>query len=95
MIQRVPNDKDDASPAFRRHRHAADELDCIAEPLVRADEDGLAFDVFTAEPHRQRKFRIGCRRHLQSRFVFGPADLEIARQQITDEDGTKSIPSSC
>jgi hypothetical protein len=82
MIQRVLNDKNDASPTFDQHRHVADELDCISEPLVRTDQDGLAFDVFTAEPHQQRKFRIVCRRQLQACFLTSSPGLEIARQQM-------------
>ena len=53
-----PERKNNARPAFGHHRHIAGELNRIAQSFVRMDEDGLACDVFFAEPHRLAKFRI-------------------------------------
>jgi hypothetical protein len=81
-MQRVLHGKHDARAAVGQHWRVANELDCISQPLVRTDQDGLAFDFFRAEPHWLRKFRIARRRQSQPRLVSGPAGFELACQQM-------------
>src|ERR1700729_3788185 len=73
-----------------QHRCVTDELNCTPQPFIRADKNGLAFDIFLSSPHGLRKLWIaGCARmgrYSPSRLAPLPAGLEITVQQLNEGD---------
>ena len=70
-------------PPRGRHRHVAAELDGIADPLLGADQQRAAGQLF-AIPARLRARRHPCRAGAESPLVFLPSGIEPAGQQQGD-----------
>src|ERR1700736_6575048 len=68
--------ENDAVTALRNQGHVAEELNCIANPLLGLQQDGASGAVLSA-PARSLDRRRTAGRRAQAPFVFRPAFLEL------------------